>query len=894
MEGGAANIVTITLPYTDRLYRASPTPQQRNKKWPYEAGQKISFPYATSDMEMAYDAVAIHESLLNEDGFYNSTNYDNPAGAGMGIGFGSSPFAGGMHPPWFEDRSDQFEDTQEQWIKRWIVRSMNKPIDGIRNGGRFQVNEETEILDEGVRDFMKRRSVISILEKPLREKIQIAERFKNNFAEFFESYDFKPFNRMKIKDFMSKLIFDFLEKYPDGLAEMTEQGFERVYSKDGSYPYEIFEALKRLYPDFQILVDDIKFGRLEYWFERITEKVFVNSLKTKYEHSYLSLKGPEEKQEPQEQNNTGVQNIKKLHDPQLDINLKNWLEDNSSLYSGEIEYANKFSTGFDFIKAVIKLINEKGLYNYLYIDKNELQLEKNTKIMDDIFGENYENYIFATALNAYLEKSEYVYKLFEALQNNSNEWKQFQSEYLNEGIGDFIERAADKVANKAKGAVDVVLTKHSVNKKFKLPLYKMTVFENSEERENVESKVASTFAKYSFIPYPMSTVGQFVGRIIADLNKDINKLAYPDKPETFKKIYTADRDMIIFSIFQNLLENNEDLKKIVIDIGHGNLEKWWRTIFGVRAENEPGEPAIDVPDNQESVKVGRETIIDDKLMARFDKIFSGSDMAARDKQIELLTNPKYEKELAKYLEIQQVKIEEEERRASIAGVQDDNDQYSWVKHKDRNKNWTLGDVKGLFKKIGNNKDHIGIVWGAINAGLNDNGWSTIKQDVINYWKAFSVNNVRNESFNYVYSEFINEINFINEAETSVATSSGFDFNRATIRSYVSTFNDPASAQNNVMTMCRLQRDSIIKSNNLPDLAGMIINIMSSNKRQPQPSPEAQPQTTEQPQTTATAQQSQAQSQEFASRVSGGKPKAYSATTPKAQPVRDTSGRFTRK
>ena len=139
MEGGAANIVTIVLPYTDRLYRASPTPQQRNKKWPYEAGQKISFPYATSDMEMAYDPVAMHESLLNEDGFYNSTNYDNPAGAGMGIGFGSSPFAGGMHPPWFEDRSDQFEDTQEEWIKRWIVRSMNKPIDGIRTAEDFRL-----------------------------------------------------------------------------------------------------------------------------------------------------------------------------------------------------------------------------------------------------------------------------------------------------------------------------------------------------------------------------------------------------------------------------------------------------------------------------------------------------------------------------------------------------------------------------------------------------------------------------------------------------------------------------------------------------------------------------------------------------------------------------------
>jgi hypothetical protein len=397
----------------------------------------------------------------------------------------------------------------------------------------------------------------------------------------------------------------------------------------------------------------------------------------------------------------------------------------------------------------------------------------------------------------------------------------------------------------------------------------------------------------------MSTVGQFVGRIIADLNKDINKLAYPDKPETFKKIYIKDKDMVIFSIFQNLLENNPDLEKIVVDIGHGNLEKWWRTIFGVRAENEPGEPAIDVPDNKASVKVGRETIIDDKLMARFDEIFSGSDMAARDKQIELLMNPKYEKELAKYLKIQQVNIEEEERRARIAGTQDDNDQYSWVKHKDKNKNWTLGDVKELFKKIGNNKDHIGIVWGAINAGLNDNGWLTIKQDVINYWKAFSVNNVRNESFNYVYSEFINEINFINEAETSVATSSGFDFNRATIRSYVSTFNDPASAQNNVMTMCRLQRDSIIKSNNLPDLAGMIINIMSSNKKQPQPSLEAQPQTTAQQQptqqqATATAQQAQAQSQEFASRVSGGKPKAYSTTTQKAQSARDASGKFAKK
>lgn len=899
MEGGAANIVTIVLPYTDRLYRASPTPQQRNKKWPYEAGQKISFPFATSDMEMAFEPVAIHEALLNEDGFYNSTNYDNPAGAGMGIGFGTSPFAGGMHPPWFEDRSDQFDETQEQWIKRWIVGSMNKPIDGIRNGGRFQVNEEQEIMNEGIKDFMKRRSAIAILDEPLYKIVKVPEDIISDLTAALKEYGFKPFNRMTVRDLFKQIILNFLERNPDGLAELSPTDFDRVYPNDEERLIpSLFNSIVTN-RNLQILVDDIKFGRLEFWFERIVGREFSGSNKTKYEHSYSSIEKPKPEDSENVETSTKIEEI----DSQLNENLSSWLIKNSSMDKAEIDsITSEFNvTCLELIKTVLRGLNShQHLIAKFRIQEDEQQLEKNTEILDEIFGKKYINSLIAEAINEIIKKSEYALQLFEGLRYDSDIWKSFEEKFLNEGIGDFVGKIAHGVADKAKGAVDIALTKHSTNKKFKLPLRTVVNFESEETQRDVEQKAAAIFAKYSFVPYPMSTVGQFYGRIIADLKTDINKLAYPDKPETFEKTYPADEENVIFSIFSNLLENNPDLEKITIDIGHGNLEKWWRTIFGVRAENEPGEPAIDIPDDKAIAKAGGEKIIDDKLMAFFDSTFSGSDMASRKLQLKLLSDPKMEKQLAAYLTIQKEKAEEEQERFEISRGQDTENLGIWARPKNNNLKIEQGVFKEAFQKASNSPRMVGYIWNGIKLACDEKGWSDIKERIIQYWAPYKKGEgPTNENVK------IQNTRILTEAETVIATVGGFEVNQGSVHKYISNL-DKIAAENNIMIMCRMQKKEIINATNFRDLAALIINIMSSGSQKtvPESQPqEQQPQEQQaqksqtkkqQPQGQATAQQPKAQSQKFMSKVAGASPKTQTQAVPKTSPSRDASGRFTKK
>ena len=938
-----ANIVTLTLPYTDRLNRADIKLQKGNKKWPYDAGRKLMMPAVLSGQEMAYDAVRIHEELLKEESIWNDSNYDNPAGAGIGIGRGSSPWASGMHPSWFKNWNDEFENASERYIKNWILKSMNRPIDGIRNGGAYMVNEQ--FLDEAIlSDFLGRRKAIKALDERLQNFIVLNEKNKEDVATSYTMYDFTPFYKSTIKDFLKDVLIEFkMDK--NALTYMSRQDFERVFiNDDEDVFYKIFKLIIKKFPSINIILDDIKSGDMKEWHQFIFNKPYVEgtflTLDATHDNDETfgdldeqpeeEIEKPEQKKEETKKPEQKKEETKKpIVDKQIKkefdaILIKYALDVPANWHLDKNEWKNTFEdilkhrfnfslysvTVGEFVKKVIDDIENSGKVS---TDFNKANRNAIIFLMKDIydFDAPYIMDVFfrlETKINS-------VKRLFDELPAGP-EKSEIYTEYLNEAIGDKVNAALDKTAgivNKATGAVASATGKavKSVGNKIadkveKIKLKHSKVFDQKLSQtisfadDAMEKEFNNTTVKNSrndfraagFEPYPMSTVRDFYKKILMDFNLDKAKIATLDQLESFEEEYGKFGETVpktIFNVFQALLNNN-DIRKITDEIKVNGLKDWFPDIFEIRPAQEVGKPDVALPADEEVVEHGEETVVDNENFEKMQDAVAKQDVNPEE-LLRMLQDPKYsliwKKIVAQAQEEEKQQIEAE-RAMSDMNFMSDVDRANFPEVKVDNILFNIGLVNKIVKAAADS-NKFGLVWTGIKNGIIRAGSDRKNKEGQQLNAVISSQTYLKQVLDYwkklknTNESFeINNINMLNEAEQYIFAIGSVQFTQSKITQWVETAartKGSAKFRNFLNVLCNVQVNALGVQNALRYVPKIQAIFGNAKDSDPIKKPIKQPQTTAK--ATTTAQQPKTAPQ-------ASKP---TAQTPKQQPTRGPSGKF---